>query len=498
MSTANLRKRLVQIDVEIVKYKSAISWLEQHRVAVQHQLHAIARFPVLTLPIEITAEIFSLCLPTIRELRENGHSAAESFKSPPMLFTAVCRTWREIAIAMPPLWAKFQLRLDTVTQRVASEPEMIEEFIEQWLGRAASRPLSIMFHTSRYWDDDYTVTTGRLRDIIHRYAPRIAYLELHSTQNQIRELALDSAAFPQLQRACIGDLYSPAPDPLNPVNIFSNAPRLAELKLFDSAVYSSYTLPSLQLTKFEGEIKNLELFSLAPNLVEVECSVEYLENDPPSVISHPRLESLTLSESPSGVEPENILPHLALPALHSLDIAAIVSDEIVVPLSLGSFLARSTAPLRTLVANVNKGSYYDWVEQRLSHIEDTLENLMVYNLSETFLHGVMSLGSELPPYPCFPRLQHLSLKNSPNTNYKLLVDFLYKRSTSVQFAKLRSFHLTCENGTFLDDAFYVAQPGHVGEVVDHLAELASAGMDICIHSHRAKPHVNHVRSRESC
>ncbi|KAJ7506528.1 hypothetical protein B0H11DRAFT_2219227 [Mycena galericulata] len=491
MSTTDLRRRLVRVDNTITQFKSALAKLERHRIILQRQLHTIATYPVLTLPVELTTHIFSLCLPTIKELRESGPSFSGGLKTTPMLFLAVCRAWREIALATPALWSTLQIRFETIPQNVASEPELVEEFVDQWLGRAALRPLSILFQTSRYDDDDYTVTPSRVRDIIHRYAHRMVYLELHSSQSEIRQLELDLASFPLLQRALIGDVDDSRPNPLNPVDVFSNAPQLCELEIFDSAVYSSYTPPALQLTKFEGEITDLEIFSVAPNLIEVKCSMNYLLHVPPTVITHPRLQFLTLLKTPSGFESVNIFPHLALPALLSLDISD--SSQYIDPESILSFLTRSAAPLHTL--SVNLDAYDDWAGS-LALLDNTLENLKVYSPSQAFLVTFMYLGSDYLRYPSLSRLRTVSFINSPHIDFKLLVKFLARRSTSPALAKLQSFRLDCQAGTFLDDGIYF-QSRRV-EATDHLARLARTGMDIYIGSFgRTKPCVEHVNARIS-
>ncbi|KAJ6630351.1 hypothetical protein B0H10DRAFT_1649973, partial [Mycena sp. CBHHK59/15] len=55
-------------------------------------------YPILTLPLEITSEIFSHCLPPNILMVEPSTSAA------PLLLTEICRTWRTIALSTPGLW----------------------------------------------------------------------------------------------------------------------------------------------------------------------------------------------------------------------------------------------------------------------------------------------------------------------------------------------------------------------------------------------------------
>ncbi|KAJ6561438.1 hypothetical protein DFH09DRAFT_864274, partial [Mycena vulgaris] len=63
--------------------------------------------PVLTLPSEITAEIFLQCLPDTDVLGEDPvcEMAEELESNAPVLLMGVCRAWRDIALATPMLWS---------------------------------------------------------------------------------------------------------------------------------------------------------------------------------------------------------------------------------------------------------------------------------------------------------------------------------------------------------------------------------------------------------
>ncbi|KAJ7751691.1 hypothetical protein B0H16DRAFT_1225672, partial [Mycena metata] len=53
-------------------------------------------YPILTLPVELTAEIFVHCLP--------DDPVPPSGKVAPMLLGRICRKWRNIAKGTPRLW----------------------------------------------------------------------------------------------------------------------------------------------------------------------------------------------------------------------------------------------------------------------------------------------------------------------------------------------------------------------------------------------------------
>ncbi|KAJ7462145.1 hypothetical protein FB451DRAFT_1371156 [Mycena latifolia] len=309
MSTAALCRRLAEIDAAILEQEMALN-VQRDRADVQRQLHATSTFPVLTLPAEIAlTELFSFCLPSIEQLREDRSQG-------PTVFLGVCRTWRDIALGTPALWVTLSLCFDFIAEEVVAEPGAVEGFIDIWLGRAALRPLSLIF--SAKFAEDRPFTRSRMRDA------RLEYIELETSQTYTQQIGLDSVAFPLLRRAAISDNLEPWPDPSNPVHIYRNAPQLHHLIILGMTPISCYTPPWLQLTKFEGEILNLDLFVMAPNLTE----------------------SLTVSKlSSMTYDP---LPYLTLPALQFL----YIDNGIRSPDKLCAFLTRSSPPLRTLSATL--------------------------------------------------------------------------------------------------------------------------------------------------
>ncbi|KAJ7167777.1 hypothetical protein C8R46DRAFT_898531, partial [Mycena filopes] len=108
---AALRARIAELDSSIAELRpvqSRLKALEHERGSIQLQLDA-AVYPVLTLPVEITSEIFLCCLP-----ETSKYSLRPTFKSPieaPMLLLQICRTWRAIAISSPRLWTVLHLNL---------------------------------------------------------------------------------------------------------------------------------------------------------------------------------------------------------------------------------------------------------------------------------------------------------------------------------------------------------------------------------------------------
>jgi len=91
------RARLAELELQILDLERSLSVLRLERTAVQERVDS-STYPVLTLPNEITSEIFihflpiyPLCPPLTGILS-------------PTLLTHICRQWREIALATPELW----------------------------------------------------------------------------------------------------------------------------------------------------------------------------------------------------------------------------------------------------------------------------------------------------------------------------------------------------------------------------------------------------------
>ncbi|KAJ7698143.1 hypothetical protein B0H17DRAFT_1177509 [Mycena rosella] len=127
---------LVQIDDEIHQrsknrrlLKERQRRLNNEKTAIQQSIDLIV-YPILTIPVEITSEIFLHCLPD--EPQRPSVSAA------PMLLGAVCREWRVISRGDRRLWAT--MKIDFTRGH---------RFVEEWLLRAGNMPLSLTLILSR-------------------------------------------------------------------------------------------------------------------------------------------------------------------------------------------------------------------------------------------------------------------------------------------------------------------------------------------------------------
>ncbi|KAJ7167682.1 hypothetical protein C8R46DRAFT_1191760 [Mycena filopes] len=497
MPTAELRRRLVELDTEIIKQEAVLDALKSDRLAAQQELDDTSTFPILSLPVEITTEIFIWCLPTIDELREDYVSRSDgepAERHAPLTLASCCRLWRTIALGTPSLWTTLPVffRDDSISK---PSREDLPESIDLWLGRAAAiRPLTFVFHIPPpplYYGPHYIRTFLHcVRDALHRYAQRLEHLDLTAKVSDLSFLLnSDSIDFPLLQRIVIGRDGNRHTQYHHDDEETFTAPQFSELLLLDSARLSSYSLPLTRLTRFEGGLDNLRLFQLAPDLLEVKCCFHLAEwTLPQAAITHSSLQSLTLS-FPDPVDLEyapHILDKLTLPALLSLDFPDDTPTDVDV---LHSLLQRSNPPLKSLAVHVgvvtwddNEEDAFYLYDECFSAVAATLENLDISSPIPAFMTSLWHQGSN----NCFlPHLKSPTLIKCPPVNYKVVLTFLHRRSR-LAVAKLEYFQLQYADGIVLDhNRFTIPESdGTPRTVKGHLRELESNGTLIQIGSSR--------------
>ncbi|KAJ7872057.1 hypothetical protein B0H13DRAFT_1030108 [Mycena leptocephala] len=452
MPTIDLRRRLVELDAQIVEQKQVLRDLQQNRAAVERELHASASFLVLTLPAEVTAEIFVHCLPSVDDIQYwlLGREV-------PISLAGVCRAWRDIAMATHTLWSTLFVRFDSIPTQIISKPGLVENKIDRRLARAGIHPLTLDFVVRKDEGAVESFPTSRLRDIIHRYSHRMQHLELSINHRDIRELGLDSAAFPRLQSArlhCQSNY-----DAHRLAHVFNNAPRFHDLQMYSGFIPSTLTFPWSQLTKYEGSIQDLDLFTLAQNLTEVKCQLVQDEGNF-SVVAHSRLTSLTVVQGSL-----DILKYLTLPSLKHLYVCEIDSFDYY---WLEPFLIRSSPPLVSLSVHGDDDCFEHW-HRCLPRVVSTLENLEVSQASTKVL-SVLFHRSNLG------NLRTLSLPDvEGGVDLYWVTQYLYSRSDA-----LRSFRLVWTFPPFLDGEYYLGPEASktTDTISGHLSRIARTGMDI--------------------
>ncbi|KAJ7101963.1 hypothetical protein C8R44DRAFT_641026, partial [Mycena epipterygia] len=96
LSTAEQRAALATIQSEIARHKTCIEWLEKEQNSLKANL-ALVVYPVLTLPAELTSQIFIDCLPAHGRIIPSPSAV-------PLVLAQICRQWRDVALSTWELW----------------------------------------------------------------------------------------------------------------------------------------------------------------------------------------------------------------------------------------------------------------------------------------------------------------------------------------------------------------------------------------------------------
>ncbi|KAK7014277.1 F-box domain-containing protein [Favolaschia claudopus] len=314
------RRRILVLEIEILKLQQALSALQTEKDPVQGRLDAY-RYPVLILPNEIISEIFLWFIPPYPdELPLAGSSS-------PTILTHICRKWREIALATPQLW-----RTIVIDEQLRSR-EVQGDIAETWMRRSKSLPLSV--HVNNYLG-----TSPALPSLIPG-AARWEHLSLvlWDVDSQIL-----SNAMPLLRQ-----LHLHVDDEINTV-VCGDMPLLRTVHLALFAI-GNVALPWAQLTSLSLEGAYMGEFGpillQTPNLVHL--SLEIIAAGDDIDFSEIRLLCLqTCDLDSSELECPEVLNTLIAPALRSLRLPEqFLGDDDPINI-LQAFISRSQCKLDSL------------------------------------------------------------------------------------------------------------------------------------------------------
>ncbi|KAJ7148419.1 hypothetical protein C8R43DRAFT_518377 [Mycena crocata] len=316
------RALVADIDAQIVA-------LHIKRQIIQARLGAY-KYPVLTLPNEITSEIFIHYLPLY------PHCPPVSGNSSPTLLTHVCRKWRNTALATPALWRA--IAVDMAPRKIEAQKHLMKS----WLAMSGSCPISIKLEGA----DVASAQQLEFIQLLTLCRTRWEYLELQYISTKI--LPFFCGATPVLRHLKLS-LDNPPPTPLE----FDGAPLLRSVFLGHDTL-TGVVLPWQQLTSLT--ISSASPSECTPILQQttnlVHCELTLLEDDvsedsEPDV-SLPYLESLVMDAADDDDGPvTGYLDTLITPALRKLEIqdAYLGSSPIH---SLASFISTSGCKLQEL------------------------------------------------------------------------------------------------------------------------------------------------------
>ncbi|KAJ7277282.1 hypothetical protein C8J57DRAFT_1713702 [Mycena rebaudengoi] len=324
----SLRDELAELRIPIAHQRHPLEELERRRAVVEAKLDLYV-YPVLTLPPEITSEIFVHSLPS--------HRLVSPLPStPPLIFLKICSAWRLLALSTPALWTNLHLDVDT-DHGALTAPGKLETFVETWFHRACTLPRSFSFFGDMDDSQDHSLDT-----ILDKHAPYLRKICLCITSDSFPNLG-NGTPFPVLHHLELDDANISSGG--TPCDVFRLAPRLQSLRLA-YVPPSALILPWEQLTTFSAEILSVEqclsVVCKAPSLRELTYRNLYgTETTPGPSVSYPGLVSLKLT----GWRSRDIIPFLALPNLQRLELSALSAlPDDAVPLPL-----ISSSSLHTLV-----------------------------------------------------------------------------------------------------------------------------------------------------
>ncbi|KAJ7117203.1 hypothetical protein C8R43DRAFT_108380 [Mycena crocata] len=321
------RARLVDLETRITDTERDLSHLKSEKRHTQARLDTY-KYPVLTLPNEIVSEIFTQFLPPypLCPPLTGRHS--------PIVFTQICRMWKEIALVTPALW-----RSITLPFRVRGSEDKTK-FLTAWLARSRSLPLSIQMDTPsrNIPPEDW--------ELFIPYRLRWEFLNVCTRELLHSDLRVLESPMPQL---CQLEL-STSRLTSRPV-VIQQAPKLRAVTL-DLLASSCITLPCAQLTSLTLTClrakKCRSILQNSPGLVHCNINLMSFDDDTDSEeqMNLPFLESLVLTKlREHGAPAKRLLKTFITPALRTLQIP----DDFLAPdtvFALTSFFKSSGSRLQ--------------------------------------------------------------------------------------------------------------------------------------------------------
>ncbi|KAJ7268491.1 hypothetical protein C8J57DRAFT_1325281 [Mycena rebaudengoi] len=269
-SRSQLRSRLADLD-ELIATPTA----ERRRIQVE--MDSIV-YLVLTLPAEITMEIFRRTLPVIPR---------PSPRESPLLLIQICQLWRDFVLNAPLLWQFFTWKKNGAV-----------ELLQLWLSRSRNAEMhySLLDHSV-----DPTVADALMDTVLnnsHHWEDVALGLPFSSFPR------LNLRAFPLLRKIYLQTIQPGAPDVVLDRIAIWNAPLLHSVRIATPHIDFDLRFPQLTSLTLDSNMPFVEcmaLLSLCPQIVDLDVSILNIESaTPPSTIALTLyfLESLSILISP--------------------------------------------------------------------------------------------------------------------------------------------------------------------------------------------------------
>ncbi|KAK7001867.1 F-box domain-containing protein [Favolaschia claudopus] len=461
-SNSALRERLCDIDAEIEELHARLARVGAERKIIADALGSIV-YPILTLPVEITAEIFAQHLDGLfgEWLQSPVVDLQNARSAGPLFLSQVCRAWRSIAINMSSLWCGVRA---SYSGRIAPD---WRNLLEYWLARAGNQSLYLDLARD-------PIQTALLHSTVAPYSSQLRALECCLPTPTSYPVDTIGGRLPLLRRLKIW--WTPETEidesEMTPIATFSEAPELRKVEI-SYLPLRWISLPFAQLTHLtlfgQNIAESIEALHQSPNLEDISLDLQGPLGETqliPVTLNHVR--ELRL---PNDFEwTRSYLPYLTLHGLRSLEIMSEYSREDDVEV-FRAFLQRSQCTLDSLSLHCD-------FRVAMSALEATgnVSKLTIYNIDwntwnlEQFLVQITSDPTFLPNL----RSLHL-LYCETIIPYAKVVDLLSARWKNPEgVARLESFRFIRERGDTDDEPSAALQA--------RLSSLADEGLDIRIQS----------------
>ncbi|KAJ7746832.1 hypothetical protein DFH07DRAFT_579806 [Mycena maculata] len=306
----------------------------------------------LTLPPELTSQIFLFCLPPPNW---KGEFAKPDPSTAPLLLLSICRQWRNIALHTPGLWTSLYLDLNWF--RLDLPYHGLHRLFCDWLSRTGDLPLSIRIDEGGCYNVDGELDMRQLFPVLEMIGRLSTRWETIWFSVFPEHLFSVEGRFPRLKKLgveCSSDFQFEWHYIDYPPRELRDASMLQEIQLF-RAPWTTLTIPPslpVYLSEKIGVYEGLDILRSGTGLSR--CTL-YLVPDPPrSIIPLPpiaNLQDLTLSECADTPEPllvMKMLKHLTLPSLKNLSLRFEDADDRL-PADITefiSFISRSSLQLK--------------------------------------------------------------------------------------------------------------------------------------------------------
>ncbi|KAJ6465900.1 hypothetical protein C8R47DRAFT_1201467 [Mycena vitilis] len=492
----------------LAELEALIPRLKEERNDLRAKLRAL-RFPVLTLPVEVTSEIFLHCLPRLSDsdLDFKYGGMRPRSRDAPLLLLRICRTWRDIALGITRLWSTISL---VDTPKLLDKKDLEYAMFTKWMERTGTRPLTLLLRCK----GEVSLNTDRgaftpLLQRTHQWQDATIYFE----QEGLAYKSFRGSSFPILRRLRIRGQIFPRDSwfTSNPITAFEVAPNLTMVQLTRLAP-SLIRLPWEQLTSFSGRSIApdgcLHVLRMASSLVHCAFQsisesdeTDHADDTPPPdrPIVHPHLQSLDLGYA----NDHHFLIHLTLPALTALKVYIPAGAN-----QVEQLLSRGGMVLQRLAVTCEGDSLLGLLpflggltDLTISCLIDRgrfmtiLRSLHVYE-SGSFLPHLRSFSVELPARRTYNWVDGTRVALEPTVeedmNYEELADALWTRWTGTEsqsgVARLESFSIVWVDPADYDgeedmwtlgfDETQLCRQLEAEGISDRLLDLVEKGMHI--------------------